>query len=175
MHVDDPLAGFTAHVTTPMKFTVTPLFEFPFEGVVPAATAHQATSIHALWVSIALATHRAERARFEVADAVVWRLIQVGQVFVGGLVVFLVPADEFGATLVELDLRGSVVAVTQTIADLPERRKSLPASLHCAWTGNAVALASDLGVVVYGLWVGIKRKKRKKWNKFNMTEWVSEW
>ncbi len=167
VHIQLPPARFTLDVATPVELTVTPLRHRDFVRVVAPPTTHEVAPVHALRVSVAPSALGALRPGVRVLVTIVWGLIEVYEVLLGGSVVARVALHQFGALAVEAHVRRAVVAVLEAVARLAERRQLVPARLQWTRPRHAVTLARHLRVQVHAL---EKTRNRKETVKFS---WLS--
>lgn len=165
MYVFYVLTNVTLHETTPMKFAVTPFFNFSFKCVVPTATAHKLTAVHSGRWLLALSSFRTKWPCDLIWIAVIWGVFQVYKVFFCWFVVFGVFGLKLCSSFVKNHFRGTIVFILQSITDSPEIRQLSPARFKAARPWHTVAFTRYLRVSVNCL------KKETKTIRFNTICW----
>jgi len=149
--LDDLLTELTLDSAAPVELAAAAFGDRLSRGRVAAAAAHQVATVGARRQPVAAPSARARRAGLRVRGAEVARALDEHQVVAGGPVEGAVALDQPRALSVERHLRGGVVAVSQPVAGLAERRQLVPARPNAARSRHAVALAAYLGVPVHRL------------------------
>lgn len=139
-------------VATPEEFTSAVFHDHLGEARVAAAAAKVLAAVKLVRMRVATSAPCARRPQLLIGQAVVRRLFQENDVTLRWSSRSAARTSEPSAPFVEFHPYSVVVLYGEVLAHLVEGRQALPACLQTTGTGHPVALATDRGQAVNGLW-----------------------